>query len=161
MTVVYFKSSLENNITNLKSCQKKETNLDESLSCSDCMCIATDGYSSKEFSEVIKNQKEAEKKYRELEKQLSEYEKKVTELENTLLNYENPNNDGYFTNLLNENWKNREEKLTNEFQKNETSFRISLINEVKEEIQNKSQIIQSQLDEQSGEIAKIKGTGVI
>lgn len=155
MMVVYFKISLENNITNLKSCQKKVANSDESLTCSDCMCIATDGFSSKELLNVIENQKNEEKKYVELKDQLSTYEKKVTDLEN----YEHPNNDVYITELLNKNWDEKKDILTEEFQKNEMSFRNSLLTEVKEEIRNKSQNIQSQLDQHSGEITNIKGTG--
>lgn len=155
MMVVYFKISLENNITNLKSCQKKVANSDESLTCSDCMCIATDGFSSKELLNVIENQKNEKKKYVELKDQLSTYEKKVTDLEN----YEHPNNDVYITELLNKNWDEKKDILTEEFQKNEMSFRNSLLTEVKEEIRNKSQNIQSQLDQHSGEITNIKGTG--
>lgn len=154
MMVVYFKSSLENKITNLKSCQKKVANSDESLSCSDCMCIATDGFSSKELLNVLENQKKAEKKYGELKDQLSTYEKKVMDLENN----KQPNNEVYITELLNKNWDEKKDILTEEFQKNEMSFRNSLT-EVKEEIRNKSQNIQSQLDQQSGEITNIKGTG--
>lgn len=152
MMVVYFKSSLENKITNLKSCQKKVANSDESLSCSDCMCIATDGFSSKELLNVLENQKKAEKKYGVLKDQLSTYEKKVMDLENN----KQPNNEVYITELLNKNWDEKKDILTEEFQKNEMSFRNSLT-EVKEEIRNKSQNIQSQLDQQSGEITNIKG----
>lgn len=149
LMVVYFKSSLENKITNLKSCQKKVAISDESLTCSDCMCFATDGFSSKEFLDIIVNQKKAEEEYGKLKDQLSTYKKKVMNLENYI----------YITELLNKNWDEKKDILTEEFQKNEMSFRNLLFTEVKEEIRIKSQNIQSQLDQQSGEITNIKGTG--
>lgn len=155
ITVVHFKRSLENNITNLKSCQKRIANSEESLPCSDCMCIATDGFSSKEFFDVVKNQKRGEEKYKELKSQLLEYKSKVKELEVKLSEYENPNKD--ITELFDENWDRRKDNLIKEIDEKETSLRNSLVGKVKEEVQIKSQNIQSQLDQQHGSITEITG----
>lgn len=156
MAVIYLKSSLENNITNLKSCQKRIANSDESLSCSDCMCIATDGFSSKEFLDIVEKQKEGEENYKKLKNELSEYKEKVIELEGKLSKYENPNKD--FKELFDNNWSERKDILINEINEKETSLQKSLMDKVEEEVQSKSQQIRSQLNQQSGDITKTKGT---
>lgn len=153
-TVVYLKSSLENNITNLKSCQKRIANSDEFVSCSDCMCIATDGFSSKEYVDIVKKQKTGEENYEKLEKELAEYKEKVTELEGKLPKYENPNKD--FTKLFDDNWNMRKDTLIKEIDEKETSWQKSLMDKVEEEVQSKSQKIQSLLNQQSGDITKTK-----
>lgn len=154
LTVVYLKSSLENNITNLKSCQKRIANSDESSSCSDCMCIATDGFSSKEYLDIVEKQKEEKENYKKLKNQLSEYEERVTELEGKLLKYENPNKD--FKELFDNNWNGRKDNLLKEIDEKETSLQKSLMDKVEEEVQSKSEYIQSQLNQQSGDITKTK-----
>lgn len=123
------------------------------------MCIATDGFSSKEFFDVVKNQKRGEEKYKELKSQLLEYKSKVKELEVKLSEYENPNKD--ITELFNENWDRRKDNLIKEIDEKETSLRNSLVGKVKEEVQIKSQNIQSQLDQQHGSITEITGTAAI
>lgn len=163
MTAAYFKHSVENNITNLKSCQKRIANSDDSLSCSDCMCIATDGFSSKEFFDIIENQKREGEKYDKLETayadmkdQLSKYENKVIELEKRLSMHENLNKDDHFIKLFDENWDRRSNTLIKKFEEKDKSLR-SLYGEVKKEVNEKSQNLQSQLEQQRENIITIEG----
>lgn len=163
MTAACFKHSVENKITNLKSCQKRIANSDDSLSCSDCMCIATDGFSSKEFFDIIENQKREGKKYDKLEtayadmkEQLSEYENKVIKLEKRLSMHENLNKDDHFTKLFNKNWDGRSNTLIEKFEEKDKSLR-SLYGEVKKEVNEKSQNLQSQLEQQRENIITIEG----
>lgn len=44
---------IQRSITDLKSCSRGSHNSDSSLPCSDCMCIATDGFSSTEFKNIL------------------------------------------------------------------------------------------------------------
>lgn len=120
------------------------------------MCIATDGFSSKEYVDIVKKQKTGEENYEKLEKELSEYKEKVTELEGKLPKYENPNKD--FTKLFDDNWNMRKDTLIKEIDEKETSWQKSLMDKVEEEVQSKSQKIQSLLNQQSGDITKTKGT---
>lgn len=163
MTAACFKHSVENKITNLKSCQKRIANSDDSLSCSDCMCIATDGFSSKEFFDIIENQKREGKKYDKLEtayadmkEQLSEYENKVIKLEKRLSMHENLNKDDHFIKLFDENWDRRSNTLIKKFEEKDKSLR-SLYGEVKKEVNEKSQNLQSQLEQQRENIVTIEG----
>lgn len=163
MTAAYFKHSVEKNITNLKSCQKRIANSDDSLSCSDCMCIATDGFSSKEFFDIIENQKREGEKYDKLETayadmkdQLSKYENKVIELEKRLSMHENLNKDDLFTKLFNKNWDGRSNSLIEKLEEKDKSLR-SLYGEVKKEVNEKSQNLQSQLEQQRENIITIEG----
>lgn len=163
MTAAYFKHSVENKITNLKSCQKRIANSDDSLSCSDCMCIATDGFSSKEFFDIIENQKREGEKYDKLETayadmkdQLSKYENKVIELEKRLSMHENLNKDDLFTKLFNKNWDGRSNSLIEKLEEKDKSLR-SLYGEVKKEVNEKSQNLQSQLEQQRENIITIEG----
>lgn len=162
MTVGYFKYSMENNITNLKSCKKRVANSDHSLSCSDCMCIATDGFSSKEFVDVIENQQKEREKYEELKKankvlqsQLSDNQKKVEDIEETLSKYEKYNNDEYFAELFHINWEKKNNFFSKEIEKTETSLRLSL-NEVKSNAEKNSQNVLSQIEGQRKEIIEVK-----
>lgn len=120
------------------------------------MCIATDGFSSKEFLDIVEKQKEGEENYKKLKNELSEYKEKVIELEGKLSKYENPNKD--FKELFDNNWSERKDILINEIKEKETSLQKSLMDKVEEEVQSKSQQIQSQLNQQSGDITKTKGT---
>lgn len=120
------------------------------------MCIATDGFSSKEYLDIVVKQKEGKENYKKLKNQLSEYEERVTELEGKLLKYENPNKD--FTELFDNNWNGRKDNLLKEIDEKETSLQKSLMDKVEEEVQSKSEYIQSQLNQQSGDITKTKGT---
>lgn len=120
------------------------------------MCIATDGFSSKEFLDIVEKQKEGEENYKKLKNELSEYKEKVIELEGKLSKYENPNKD--FKELFDNNWSERKDILINEINEKETSLQKSLMDKVEEEVQSKSQQIQSQLNQQSGDITKTKGT---
>lgn len=156
MTMVYFKNSLENNIANLKSCQKREANTDGSLSCSDCMCIATDGFSSKGFSDIINTQKLQEANYKKLKSQLLVYENELIELKNQLSEYENTNKN-YFTEILEENWNRKNESLVKEIDEKVVSLNSSLINVVKGEVKAYSKNIQSQFDQQHRNITENKG----
>lgn len=163
MTAACFKHSVENKITNLKSCQKRIANSDDSLSCSDCMCIATDGFSSKEFFDIIENQKREGEKYDKLETayadmkdQLSKYENKVIELEKRLSMHENLNKDDLFTKLFNKNWDGRSNSLIEKLEEKDKSLR-SLYGEVKKEVNEKSQNLQSQLEQQRENIITIEG----
>lgn len=163
MTAACLKHSVENKITNLKSCQKRIANSDDSLSCSDCMCIATDGFSSKEFFDIIENQKREGKKYDKLEtayadmkEQLSEYENKVIKLEKRLSMHENLNKDDLFTKLFNKNWDGRSNSLIEKLEEKDKSLR-SLYGEVKKEVNEKSQNLQSQLEQQRENIITIEG----
>lgn len=120
------------------------------------MCIATDGFSSKEFLDIVEKQKEGEENYKKLKNELSEYKEKVIELEGKLSKYENPNKD--FKELFDNNWSERKDILINEINEKETSLQKSLMDKVEEEVQSKSQQIRSQLNQQSGDITKTKGT---
>lgn len=120
------------------------------------MCIATDGFSSKEFLDIVEKQKEGEENYKKLKNELSEYKEKVIELEGKLSKYENPNKD--FKELFDNNWSERKDILINEINEKETSLQKSLMDKVEEEVQSKSEYIQSQLNQQSGDITKTKGT---
>lgn len=120
------------------------------------MCIATDGFSSKEFLDIVEKQKEGEENYEKLKNELSDYKEKVIELEGKLPKYENPNKD--FTELFDNNWNKRKNILIKEIDEKETSLQKSLMDKFEKEIQSKSQKIQSQLNQQSGDITKNKGT---
>lgn len=163
MTVAYFINSMENKITNLKSCQKRIANSDKSLSCSDCMCIATDGFSSKEFEDVIENQKKDRKKYQELEKanvdllsQLSKYQEQVAEFKETISEFKTKCSDDHVTKLFGINWKKEKDIFTKEIEKAETSYKVSL-DEVQSNVEKNSQNVFSQIEEQRKEITEFKG----
>lgn len=166
MTVVYFINSMENKITNLKSCQKRIANSDESLSCSDCMCIATDGFSSNEFIDVIENQRKDRQKYEEMEKvnkvlqsQLSKYQIRVAEFEETLSEYKTKYNDDHVTELFQKNWEKEKDIITKEIEKKEMTL-IDSLNKVKEDVEENSRNVLSEIENQSQEIAEFKGTGI-
>ncbi|XP_065930865.1 chromosome partition protein Smc [Magallana gigas] len=162
MTVAYFINSMENKITNLKSCQKRIANSDKSLSCSDCMCIATDGFSSKEFEDVIENQKKDRKKYQELEKanvdllsQLSKYQEQVAEFKETISEFKTKCSDDHVTKLFGINWKKEKDIFTKEIEKAETSYKVSL-DEVQSNVEKNSQNVFSQIEKQRKEITEFK-----
>lgn len=162
MTVAYFINSMENKITNLKSCQKRIPNSDKSLSCSDCMCIATDGFSSKEFEDVIENQQKDRKKYQELEKanvdllsQLSKYQEQVAEFKETISEFKTKCSDDHVTKLFGINWKKEKDIFTKEIEKAETSYKVSL-DEVQSNVKKNSQNVFSQIEEQRKEITEFK-----
>lgn len=77
-------------------------------------------------------------------------------MEGKLLKYENPNKD--FKELFDNNWNGRKDNLLKEIDEKETSLQKSLMDKVEEEVQSKSEYIQSQLNQQSGDITKTKGT---
>lgn len=165
VTVVYFIHSMENKITNLKSCQKRVANSDESLSCSDCMCIATDGFSSNEFIYLIENQRKDRQKYKEMEKvnealdiQLSKYQIQVAEFEETLLEYKTKYNDDHVTELFHENWEKEKDIFTKEIEKIERTL-IDSLNNVKDVEENSKNVL-SQIENQSQEITEFKGTSI-
>lgn len=154
---------MENKITNLKSCQKRIANSDESLSCSDCMCIATDGFSSNEFIDVIENQRKDRQKYEEMEKvnkvlqsQLSKYQIRVAEFEETLSEYKTKYNDDHVTELFQKNWEKEKDIITKEIEKKEMTL-IDSLNKVKEDVEENSRNVLSEIENQSQEIAEFKG----
>lgn len=166
ITVVYIINSTENKITNLKSCQKRIANSDESLSCSDCMCIATNGFSSNEFIDVIENQRKDRQKYEEMEKenkafqiQVSNFQEQVAELEKTLSEYKTKYNDDHVTELFRKNWEKEKDIFTKETEKKERTLIYSL-NKVKEDVEENSENVLSQIKYQSQEINELKGTGI-
>ncbi|XP_061165254.1 uncharacterized protein LOC133174199 [Saccostrea echinata] len=73
--------SLQGSITNLKACSRSSSNTEESLRCSDCMCIATDGFSSGEFRNIIKNQEALSKEFKQKTKELEDMENKLAGIE--------------------------------------------------------------------------------
>lgn len=127
------------------------------------MCIATDGFSSKEFVDVIENQQKEREKYEELKKankvlqsQLSDNQKKVEDIEETLSKNEKYNNDEYFAELFHINWEKKKNIFSKEIEKTETSLRLSL-NEVKSNAEKNSQNVLSQIEGQRMEIIEVKG----
>lgn len=163
ITVVYIINSTENKITNLKSCQKRIANSDESLSCSDCMCIATNGFSSNEFKDVIENQRKDRQKYEEMEKenkafqiQVSNFQEQVAELEKTLSEYKTKYNDDHVTELFRKNWEKEKDIFTKETEKKERTL-IDSLNKVKEDVEENSENVLSQIKYQSQEINELKG----
>lgn len=157
---------MENKITNLKSCQKRVPRSDEYLSCSDCMCIATDGFSSNEFIDVIDNQRKDRQKYEEMEKvnkalqvQLSKYQEQVAEFEKTLSEYKTKYNDDHVTELFQKNWEKEKDIFTKETEKIERTL-IDSLNKVKEDVEENSKNVLFQIEYQSREITELKGTGI-
>nr|XP_022324821.1 uncharacterized protein LOC111125366 [Crassostrea virginica] len=73
---------MRNSLENLKSCQKRDPATDSSQPCADCTCVATDGFSSKELSDIIESQKKAEekaeRKYRWFENSVTDVQRKLS-----------------------------------------------------------------------------------
>ena len=79
---VYVFVSMRNSLENLKSCQKRDTATDSSQPCADCTCIDTDGFSSKELSNIIERQNKieenAEQIYRGVENSVKDVQRKLS-----------------------------------------------------------------------------------
>nr|XP_022322400.1 uncharacterized protein LOC111123950 isoform X2 [Crassostrea virginica] len=78
ITSVYVFDSMRNSLENLKSCQKRDPATDISKPCADCTCIATDGFSSKECSNIIERQSNTEEKYRLYENSVKDVQRKLS-----------------------------------------------------------------------------------
>lgn len=92
ITSVYVFVSMRNSLENLKSCQKRDTATDSSQPCADCTCIATDGFSSKELSNIIERQnkieEKAEEKYRGVENSVKDVQRKLSANDDRLSGFE-------------------------------------------------------------------------
>lgn len=75
---MYVFVSMRNSLENLKSCQKRDTATDSSQPCADCTCIATDGFSSKELSNIIERQNNTEENFRLFENSVKDVQRKLS-----------------------------------------------------------------------------------
>ena len=78
LTSVYGFVSMRNSLENLKSCQKRDPATDNSKPCANCTRIAIDGFSSKEYSNIIERQSKTEEKYRLFENSVKDVQRKLS-----------------------------------------------------------------------------------
>ena len=85
---MYVFVSMRKSLENLKSCQKRDTTIDSSQPCADCTCVATDGFSSKELSNIIERQIKTEEKNRWVENSVKDVQRKLSANDDRLSGFE-------------------------------------------------------------------------
>ena len=146
---------MRNSLENLKSCQKRDPATDSSQPCADCTCVATDGFSSKELSDIIESQKiaeeKAERKYRWFENSVTDVQKKLSANEDMLSGFESRVQvfekeifmlnakmnepiigDEDLVAVFDREWKKTQDILMKEFDSKESSIKDNLDKKVKE-----------------------------
>ena len=91
VTTVYVFVSMRNSLENLKSCRKRDPATQNSQPCADCTCIAADGFSSKELSNIIERQSKTEEKYRLFENSVKDVQRKLSANDDRLSGVESRN----------------------------------------------------------------------
>ena len=69
---------MRNSLENLKSCRKRDPATHNSQPCAECTCIATEGFSSKELSNIIERQSKTEEIYRLFENSVKDVQRKLS-----------------------------------------------------------------------------------
>ncbi|XP_062577225.1 uncharacterized protein LOC134239082 [Saccostrea cucullata] len=150
-------SRLQGSIKDLKACSRSSPETDKSkLQCSDCMCIATDGFSSSEFKNIIKNQNTLSNELDQKTKELEDMEKRLAGIENMVSEFPSPDDMKYTVeklkdskvvseNLQSDITSSLEKFIESRFQDKFESIESNMGKKIKDEVQKKSDHVDNKL----------------